>query len=808
MQMRHYTAHDGIASNVVNTLMQDSRGFLWLGTDVGLTRFDGYSFKNYYHIRHGVRCPENVISVMEDTLHNLLLVRGTDYKVYPFDLSSMTFTEPDSTMRPQLSRWEALRNSRDTVSLRTLAAQRGVSCRNMTDRLNAVKRIVLPGGNELWTTIDNGIYVCDTLSGRIRHYTAADPHSLLDTDCINDAVLDRSGALWIATAYSGVYCCLTGNTGVCYHTLDDSNFSEMFGSVRSFSETADNNVIIGDMSGRLFRYSLDTHTCKLILQTNHRVYATMTDLRGRFCMGTRGGGVWVGERHLNTTDSLPANIIFDLMQTPDSTLWIASLDCGLLRGREDTLGRFSFSRLLPKHRLHKLLYDGTRMWIASESGLYVLAADSVHCVMPDVKVVDLCQSNDGTVYAATVGMGLQRVHCTASGTDAPVSEISEVTGLASSNVKAVRAFPDGTLAIGTDAGISIVGVSGVVRNINSPYGTKGDVTCESAALLTSDGRILVGNLCGFAELLPRVSNDINNHPATPSMPRITDIEVEGQDLLCADYTDLRLSHKNNSIAFAFSTMDSYNRDATTYSYRLRGHDREWSAPTRGNRAVYNNLPPGRYNFEVRAALSGTGWSDTATCTVHIRHPWWRTWWAYAVYAGLCILFVWYEWHQYQCRQSLRRQLDMRLSALYEASPQPATLQNNQPVQDGDAEVVRNEETNTFLHRLDGIIQENLLTDSLDMSFLSAQMCMSHPTLYRRLKAATGMTLNEYVRKHRLTKAYGLLLKGVSASETALDCGFSSLSYFSRRFKSEYGISPSEVNGIGERHTITATNKDS
>jgi ligand-binding sensor domain-containing protein len=44
---RHYQVDDGLAHNSVITIMQDSKGFMWLGTKGGLNHFDGYIFKSY-----------------------------------------------------------------------------------------------------------------------------------------------------------------------------------------------------------------------------------------------------------------------------------------------------------------------------------------------------------------------------------------------------------------------------------------------------------------------------------------------------------------------------------------------------------------------------------------------------------------------------------------------------------------------------------------------------------------------------------------------------------------------------------------
>ena len=104
----------------------------------------------------------------------------------------------------------------------------------------------------------------------------------------------------------------------------------------------------------------------------------------------------------------------------------------------------------------------------------------------------------------------------------------------------------------------------------------------------------------------------------------------------------------------------------------------------------------------------------------------------------------------------------------------------------------NLEGSLFLDKLDHIILANLLHTDFDMSALASEMCMSHKTLYRRIKSLTGMTANEYVRKHRLTKAMQLLREGNNVSEVALQCGFNSPNYFTRCFKAEYGVAPSEI----------------
>jgi hypothetical protein len=56
LPVRVYTAADGLAGNEINAILQDSRGFLWIGTDSGLSRFDGTRFVSYPNFHGLPRC--------------------------------------------------------------------------------------------------------------------------------------------------------------------------------------------------------------------------------------------------------------------------------------------------------------------------------------------------------------------------------------------------------------------------------------------------------------------------------------------------------------------------------------------------------------------------------------------------------------------------------------------------------------------------------------------------------------------------------------------------------------------------------
>ena len=98
----------------------------------------------------------------------------------------------------------------------------------------------------------------------------------------------------------------------------------------------------------------------------------------------------------------------------------------------------------------------------------------------------------------------------------------------------------------------------------------------------------------------------------------------------------------------------------------------------------------------------------------------------------------------------------------------------------------------FLDKVNRIIEENLSMEKIDVAFIADKMCMSHSTLYRKIKCLTDMSVNEFVRKIKLKKSVELLLGGeYSIAEISDLAGFSSVAYFRQCFKDEYGMAPSE-----------------
>lgn len=98
----------------------------------------------------------------------------------------------------------------------------------------------------------------------------------------------------------------------------------------------------------------------------------------------------------------------------------------------------------------------------------------------------------------------------------------------------------------------------------------------------------------------------------------------------------------------------------------------------------------------------------------------------------------------------------------------------------------------FIDEFNRVIEDNLENSELSIDDVAVCLKMTHDQLYRKVKALTGISVNQYIRSFRLRKAAKLMCEtGCSVTEVLYTTGFSSPSYFTKCFKKEFGVLPSE-----------------
>ena len=102
-------------------------------------------------------------------------------------------------------------------------------------------------------------------------------------------------------------------------------------------------------------------------------------------------------------------------------------------------------------------------------------------------------------------------------------------------------------------------------------------------------------------------------------------------------------------------------------------------------------------------------------------------------------------------------------------------------------------TDTFLLKFRDFIEKNMSDSDLNVETIGAELGLSRVQLYRKVKALTGQSPVELLRTARLQKGRQLLqTSGKTISEVAYEVGFTAPSYFTKCFKDEFGISPSDL----------------
>lgn len=118
--------------------------------------------------------------------------------------------------------------------------------------------------------------------------------------------------------------------------------------------------------------------------------------------------------------------------------------------------------------------------------------------------------------------------------------------------------------------------------------------------------------------------------------------------------------------------------------------------------------------------------------------------------------------------------------------------NTIKVGNGNENRTHNDENLKFLQKVVDIIHSELNNPEFSATFLADKMAISTSQLSRKLNQTTGFSTTSYILQVKLSKAKKMLHdSSVSLSEVADSCGFYDLSYFSRVFKKEFGITPSQ-----------------
>lgn len=308
-----WSIEKGLSQSVVNCVFQDSRGFIWAGTQNGLNRFDGYTFKLYLYDPGDTSSISNnwIYSVCEDH-------RG--------DLWVATKGGLNQWVRKE-NRFRRIRYSTDYRNNLTSFPYDVAVARDGSVIINT------PPVLSLYNPVTNSF----------RHYTSILAYDGAVKDNRMPLLEDRQGRIW--TASTGGLACLDRRTGrfTYFHPVPGKTASLSNDNITALYEDAGGILWIGTAAG-LNRLDpsdgsiqrLDHNPADPLSVGSNFIRAITGDSTGNLWIATEGGGLsrcrWsvpAGrlhcERYSSEQDGLASNIVLDLMIDRSHNLWAATL---------------------------------------------------------------------------------------------------------------------------------------------------------------------------------------------------------------------------------------------------------------------------------------------------------------------------------------------------------------------------------------------------------------------------------------------------------------------------------------------------
>ncbi len=412
----------GLPQNAVQAFAQTPDGYLWLGLEEGLARFDGVQFRVFNEINVAAIQHDNIWVLLVDHAGRLWIgTRGGGLNCY----SEGNFT--------QYAKREGLAHE-------------------------VVFALHEDARHNLWIGT-NGGGLSRLQDGKFTTYTVKDG---LASNIVTALACDHDNNLWIGTENNGLSVLKEGgfsnyNT---QHGLADNNITALFHDPRGI-------MWLGTAAGfvRAERGSFTTFTMRDGLAHNS-VKALAVDRAGSLWIGTYGGGLSRFARgafsNFSTREGLSSDFIRALYEDREGSLWIGTYGGGVTRLRESKFATIARSSELPNDMVWCVREDESgALWIGTDKGLHrynhgkMESATALAGISQKI-ILALHQSREGALWVGTEGSGLYRLQ------HGRLTHYTIADGLSHHTVRALHEDRDGNLWIGTNQGVNILPRAGLV----------------------------------------------------------------------------------------------------------------------------------------------------------------------------------------------------------------------------------------------------------------------------------------------------------------------------------------------------------
>lgn len=529
------------------------------------------------------------------------------------------------------------------------------------------------------------------------------------------------------------------------------------------------------------------------------------------------GGVWVAQRR---SQAIFAIIHDDMtMQMVDSVVidHVLEPSVSISRVMEDSQGR---------------------VWMGTTSGIYSydLHRRSLYCTLNNVgSISGITETADRRIFALSSDSGLYEI----SGNKARKIRFEGVDLV---NGSALAADPDNHIWIGTTEGSvyeynprtdkmtehtkSELGFESEIKqilfgkdghgwifsdskliefnpqtNLFYTYLSEKDIPLfrfMTATMMGDMGEVcLLGGVGGVSLISPTVQ--LNNEQ-TDITPIISDIWANGETRLLtptakSNLKNNRLTIESNdrNVEIYFAAMNCQEPGKVRFKYKMEGVDKDWQVTDFGDSKVaYTNLPSRTCTLLVKA-IDEYGRESTKESRFQIKRKpyWYESWWAILIYIALiCMAFG-------MLLYSYLRRTKQKNNEIWQDSKEMMKMKNylESTVELPDEEFRKLDRI--LVEKATKCVEDNLDDPDFGVNNLAEAVNMSRSTFTRKIKAVTGQTPLDFIRKIRMMHACHLLeSKNYTVSQVAEMVGFSDRRYFTTSFGKEMGVTPKEyINGL-------------
>ncbi len=554
---------------------------------------------------------------------------------------------------------------------------------------------IAEGGGRLWVKMNNygfGYYdrERDTLEPFYNDPTR-------DNCLMTNAVVRFEVAgdvLWLSTYHArGLNKAVLLRESAETFSIDDSDEQDpLSGEIRALMCDRRGRLWIGTRDGELTAYDRSHKVVYRLPQQGDgtgMIYALKEDTEGHIWIGTKGKGLYrlthpldgreFEIRHFVHSEgnefSLLDDQVYSVEQDLDGRIWVATYGGGINMLESTSSDNFIHAGNHLAHfpideasRVRWILCDNEhRMLAATVDGLLVfdptesyrqMRFNLVKKIPGDDRslgnndIIHICKDSKGRVWLATYGGGLNLIEEYDGNGEPRFRFFDHRNGLSNNICMAVA--EDGLGDIWVSTNNSVVSRFDTVGKSFSNYllydeARNGNALfSEATAVTTPAGFVLFGGGRKIYRFDPeKIRNekidydlrftrlDIGNRPVTAGVGSPLDVPI-------SEASCIELPYDFSNLRIEFASLNYAIQHQVEYIYRLEGYDRDWNISGVTNRASYSNLPAGRYTFRVKASAGNADVEDEGIAIeIHVRPPWWLTWWAKLLYfvVGAAVLAV-------------------------------------------------------------------------------------------------------------------------------------------------------------------------